>query len=117
MALPNARKIVVNGMQYEYLIKNHAGDRYGLKWTPKNIRLTIKSTEAGSKARQYVCNSKHWKSEHSEIALEGLRCGLMAKDHKVALTPKDIANIITNGNMISPMETDNWKIEPIRKDD
>jgi len=113
MSLPNARKITVDGQVYEYLIKS-PNDRYGLGWTSPTLRLTIKSTEPGSRVVQYDCHSKSWTPKHAEVASEGWRSGVVVNDHKVEFTPRHIAYIISKWP-IADLDMDDWKIELVLK--
>lgn len=104
MTMPHARKIVLDGRTYLYLLKG--GHHSLIGWSAKTLRLVVE-LEPG----KYFSNtfaSKAWTSEHEE----NQDC---APAHKVSFMPSDIKAVINaledhSGSLPEAFELPSWTL-------
>lgn len=92
MALPGKKKIVIDGIEYRYVLK--FGKSRLIKETPFTGTITIQISE-----KNYVKYSLTSKLEPSD------RYG---RTHKNSFTPRHVESIIRNGLTNNEIELDTW---------
>lgn len=106
MALPGGKKIVVDGVEYTWIVKAEAKDRYQLGWTPPSLMLTTRNSADG-KVFQYRCSSLLWEPEHASWFFDDVPSAV--RPHKVPFTPAHVESIVRAKAF--PFESGDWEVE------